>query len=49
MNKYILLILGAKPLYKKNSWVELKKIFSTYGYFGIYPKENSVIIIFRKL
>ncbi|XP_025198194.1 uncharacterized protein LOC112596619 [Melanaphis sacchari] len=42
-------IKGAKPQYKKNSWVELKKIFSAYGFFGIITKHSSVIIIFRKL
>lgn len=41
--------LGVKPDYRINSWVELKRILSVYGYFRIYPKHNSAIIIFRKL
>lgn len=41
--------LGVKPQYKKNGWVEIKKIFAYYGFFGLYSKTNSVIILFRKL
>ncbi|XP_060841499.1 uncharacterized protein LOC132922160 [Rhopalosiphum padi] len=42
-------VKGIKPQYKKNSCVEIKKIFSHYGLFGIITKHSSVIIIFRKL
>jgi len=42
-------ILGANSEYKENNWAELKKILSIYGYFGSFPKQNSLIIIFRKL
>ncbi|VVC43544.1 Hypothetical protein CINCED_3A009726 [Cinara cedri] len=42
-------IKGVKPDYRQNSWVELKKILSAYGYFRIYPKYNSAMVIYRKL
>lgn len=45
----LLNVLGAKSQYKKNSWTELKKIFASYGYFGLYPKKSNAIIIFRKM
>uniref|UniRef100_A0A2S2QSL2 Speckle targeted PIP5K1A-regulated poly(A) polymerase n=2 Tax=Sipha flava TaxID=143950 RepID=A0A2S2QSL2_9HEMI len=47
--KIVFEIKGAKSKYRRNGWVELKKIFAAYGYFGLYPKQNSVIIIYRKL
>ncbi|XP_060862607.1 uncharacterized protein LOC132939454 [Metopolophium dirhodum] len=47
--KIMIEIKGVKPQYKKNSWVEIKKIFSFYGLFGIITKHSSVIIIYRKL
>lgn len=45
---YFILLKGAKNVYKKNSWAELKKVFAPYGHFGVYPKNNSVLINFRK-
>lgn len=47
--KIMIEIKGVKPQYKKNGWVEIKKIFSFYGLFGFITKHSSVIIIFRKL
>ncbi|XP_050058890.1 uncharacterized protein LOC114129116 isoform X2 [Aphis gossypii] len=49
-NRQIMIeIKDVKPEYKKNSWVEIKKILAFYGLFGHITKHNSITIIFRKL
>lgn len=45
----IIFILGVKSEYKNKNWTKLKEIFSSYGYFGVYPKHSYCLILFRKL
>ncbi|XP_050432069.1 uncharacterized protein LOC126840408 [Adelges cooleyi] len=42
-------IKGAKPEHKKNNWVDLKKVFQPFGYFGIFSNNNTIKIFFRRL